>query len=295
MNEDFKNFKEDIEIKFTRLSKPILNNIDLPLSGLYNDINNQEFSNFPLKNKFKNFGLSSPDFMGTENLFLLNNSFGKLLTEEIIEGLVILTNMSNREITLFNLEISFNYEEKKAEKNNNNEKYQKTLSINLPGPDNSLLFLPKKTYSIKIQNYLKFSGKYTITVNFKTKCPIYTQQYFSSKLKTKIKDNYKDYIINKDNQIELINNKIFSFVVNYPFAIREVFRLNQMKEEYFIEINIKNTSKNFLTLPDLIIVPKTRNKNHIKPAINLKQIQINENDPEIGGISNNSNSKFISK
>ena len=288
MIEEFKNFKEDIDIKFTRLSKPILNNIDLPLSGLYNDINNQEFSNFPLKNKFKNFGLSSPDFMGTENLFLLNNSFGKLLTEEIIEGLVILTNMSNREITLFNLEISFNYEEKKAEKNKNNEKYQKTLSINLPGPDNILLFLPKQTYSIKIQNYLKYSGKYTITVAFKTKCPIYTQQYLSSKQKTKTKENHKDYIINKENQIELINNKIFSFVVNFPFAIREFFRLNQMKEEYFIEINIKNTSKNYLTLPDLIIVPKTRNKYHIKPTINLKQIQINENDPEIGGVSNNS-------
>ena len=286
MNEDFKYLKEDIEIKFTRLSKPLLNNIDLPLSGLYNDINSQEYSNFPLKNKFRNFGISSPDFMGTENLFLLNNSFGKLLTEEIIEGLVMLTNKSNREITVFNLEISFNKEEKKTE--NNNEKYQKTLPISLPGQDNSLLFLPKQTFSVKIQNYLKFSGKYTINVNFKTKCPFYTQQYFSSKQKTKIKDNHKDFIINKDNQMELIINKIFSFQVYYPFVIKEVFRLNQMKEEYFIEINIKNQSMYFLTLPDLIIVPKIRNKNHIKPVINLKQIQINENDPEIGGVANNS-------
>ena len=219
MNEEFKNLKEDIDIKFTRLSKPILNNIDLPLSGLYNDINSQEYSNFPLKNKFKNFGISTPEYMGTENLFLLNNSFGKLLTEEVIEGLVILTNKSNREITISNLEISFNNEEKKTE--NNNEKYQKTLSINLPGPDNSLLFLPKQTFSIKIQNYLKYPGKYTINVNFKTKCPVYTQQYFSSKQKAKIKDFHKDFIINKDNQIELIINKIFSFQVYNPFIIKE--------------------------------------------------------------------------
>ena len=286
MNEEFKNLKEDIDIKFTRLSKPILNNIDLPLSGLYNDINSQEYSNFPLKNKFKNFGISTPEYMGTENLFLLNNSFGKLLTEEVIEGLVILTNKSNREITISNLEISFNNEEKKTE--NNNEKYQKTLSINLPGPDNSLLFLPKQTFSIKIQNYLKYPGKYTINVNFKIKCPVYTQQYFSSKQKAKIKDFHKDFIINKDNQIELIINKIFSFQVYNPFIIKEEFRLNQMKEEYLIEISIKNQSMYFLTLPDLIIVPKTRSKNHIKPVINLKKIQINENDPEIGGVPNNS-------
>ena len=200
--------------------------------------------------------------MGTENLFLLNNSFGKLLTEEVIEGLVILTNKSNREITISNLEISFNNEEKKTE--NNNEKYQKTLSINLPGPDNLLLFLPKQTFSIKIQNYLKYPGKYTINVNFKTKCPVYTQQYFSSKQKAKIKDFHKDFIINKDNQIELIINKIFSFQVYNPFIIKEEFRLNQMKEEYLIEISIKNQSMYFLTLPDLIIVPKTRSKNHIK-------------------------------
>ena len=61
-----------------------------------------------------------------------------------------------------------------------------------------------------------------------------------------------------------------------------------MKEEYLIEISIKNQSMYFLTLPDLIIVPKTRSKNHIKPVINLKKIQINENDPEIGGVPNNS-------
>ena len=52
MNEELK-INKDIDIKFTRLSKPILNNIDLPLSGLYNDINSKEYSNFPLKNKFK--------------------------------------------------------------------------------------------------------------------------------------------------------------------------------------------------------------------------------------------------
>ena len=39
MSEEIKPDK-DIDIKFIRLSKPILNYLDLPLSGVYNDINN---------------------------------------------------------------------------------------------------------------------------------------------------------------------------------------------------------------------------------------------------------------
>ena len=287
MNDEF---KKDIDIKFCRLSKPILNTTDLPLSGIYNDINIKEYPNFPLKNKFKNFGVSSPDYIGANNLFQLNSSFGKLLTEETIEGLVILTNVSIREITIINLEISFNFEETKEEYKNNINKgeYKKTLPITLPGQNNSLLILPSQSFSIKIQNYLKYSGKYTINVNFRTKCPFYTQYYYSHKLKTKLKNNNKDYIINKDNKIEYIISKVFSFIVNYPFAIKAVFRMNQIKEEYFIEINITNQSIYILTLPDLIITPKIRKNNVLKPELNLKQIQINENDPEIGGIPNNS-------
>jgi hypothetical protein len=288
MSEELKPYK-DIDIKFTRLSKPILNTIDLPLSGLYNDINNKEFSNFPLKNKFKNFGISSPDHIGLENIFQLNNSFGRLLTEEILEGLIILTNISNKEITILNLEITFNVEEIKTEKEKNKEKnkekQKKTLPINLPGPDNSLLFLPNQSFSIKIQNYLKYSGKYTINVNFRTKCPIYTQQFYTLKQRLKLKEKY---IVNKDNQIEFMLNKIFSFLVSYPFNIKSSFRMNQMKEEYFIDINIKNESRYTLTLPDLIIIPKNRNKIHFKPVLNLQQIQNTENNPENGGYQNNS-------
>ena len=83
---------QDIDINFTRLLKPKFNNLDLPLSGLYNDINNIESPNFPLKNKFNNFTSPSGGGLGLENLFLLKNSFEKLITEETLEGLIILTN-----------------------------------------------------------------------------------------------------------------------------------------------------------------------------------------------------------
>ena len=286
MSDELK-IQKDIDIKFTRLLKPILNNIDLPLSGIYNNRNNIEFPNFPLKKKFKNFGICPPEHLGIENLFQLNTSFGRPLIEEKMEGLIILTNISSRDFTIINLEISFNCDEKKASKDKNNEKYNKLLSIHLPDSNNSLFLSPNQSYYIKIQNYIKYSGKYTINVSFRVKSLFYTQQYNLLKQKEKLKKNPKDYIINKDNQIELLFYKKFNFNAYCPFHIKEVFRLNQMKEEYFIEINIKNQSMSILTLLDLIIMPKKRNKNILKPIINLQEIQDNENDPSLGGYENN--------
>jgi hypothetical protein len=216
MQEEFK-ILQDIEIKFTRLTKPLMNNLDLPLSGLYNDINNKEYQNFPLKNKFKNFGISTPEYLGVENIFQLNSSFGKLLEGETIEGLVILTNNSDRDITINNLEIVLNLEEEG--KSINNENMKKTIPILFPGPDNSLLLEPKNSYSIKVQDDLNFCGKHTITVNFKSQCPFYNQQYNYFKQKGRTKDLNKYFVINDSNRVELINTHIFWFEVNFPFAI----------------------------------------------------------------------------
>lgn len=286
MSEELK-IQKDINITFTRLLKPILNNIDLPLSGIYNNMNNNEFPNFPLKNKCKNFGICPPEHFGIENLFQLNTSVGRLLTEEKIEGLIILTNISSRDVTIINLEISINYDEKKESKEKNNDEYNKSFYINLPDSNNVLFLSPNQSYSIIIQQDIKYSGKYIINVRFKAKSLLNTQQYNLLKQKEKLKKKPKDYIINKDNQIELSYNKKFNFIAYCPFHIKEVFRLNQMKEEYFIEINIKNQSDSIIALPDLIIKPKKRNKNILKPIINLQEIQNNENDPSLGGYKNN--------
>ena len=287
MVEEFKLIK-DIDIKFTRISKPSLNILDVPLSGLYNDINNIESSKFPLKNKFKNFCISSPDCLGLENLFQLNSSFGKILTEEKLEGLIILTNISKREVTIVNLEITVKCEDEKKEKGKSSEIPEKTYSIPLNGNNNSLLLFPNKSYSIKIDFNLKYTGKNIIKVNFRTKCPYYTQQYYFIKQRNRIKENNEIFILNKENQIEFVQKKNFSFQVNHPFIIKENFRFNKMKEEYFIVINIKNQSKYTLTLPDLIIMPKTRNNIILKPLINIQEIQNTENKYELGGIENTS-------
>ena len=268
---------QDIDINFTRLLKPKFNNLDLPLSGLYNDINNIESPNFPLKNKFNNFTTSAGGGLGLENLFLLKNSFEKLITEETLEGLIILTNNSKRDVIIKNLEISLNF-----------ETHQRTLSIPLPDRDNTLFLSKNKSYSIKIKNNLKKQGKYSFEVKFWTKCAFYDQQYYSLKQRARVKESNKYKII--DNHVEYYNNKIFSFSVNDPFDIKTKFGMSRIKEEYFIEINIKNKTNYYLTIPDLIIKPKQKNNIILKPVSTLEEMQINFDG---NNSNNNDNNNFL--
>ena len=275
---------QDIDINFTRLLKPKFNNLDLPLSGLYNDINNIESPNFPLKNKFNNFTTSAGGGLGLENLFLLKNSFEKLITEETLEGLIILTNNSKRDVIIKNLEISLNF-----------ETHQRTLSIPLPDRDNTLFLSKNKSYSIKIKNNLKKQGKYSFEVKFWTKCAFYDQQYYSLKQRARVKESNKYKII--DNHVEYYNNKIFSFSVNDPFDIKTKFGMSRIKEEYFIEINIKNKTNYYLTIPDLIIKPKQKNNIILKPVSTLEEMQLNFDGNNNNNDNNNNflnNTKIIS-
>ena len=261
MIEELKIYK-DIDVNFIRLTKPSFNSLDLPLSGLYNDIDNIEYHNYPLKNKIKNFTTPLGGGIGVENLFMLKNSFDKLLTEEILEGLIIFSNNSERDITIKNLEISLIFETQ-----------QKTSNISLPDKDNTLFLSRNQSYSLKIKNFLKKKGKYSYEVKFWTKSFFYDQQYNIMKQKVKIKESKKYKI--EDYHVEYYNNKIFNFHVNDPFVIKPKFMMNQMKEEYFIEINIKNNTNDNLTIPDLIIKPKQRNNIYLKPVSTLEEMQLN--------------------
>ena len=156
------------------------------------------------------------------------------------------------------------------------EKHQKTMAIPLPDKDSTLFLSKSQSYSIKFKNYLKKSGKYSLDVKFWTKCDFYDQQYYitSQRIRIKYSDKYK--IIG--NHVEYYNNIIFNFSVNEPFEIKPIFKVNQMKEEFFIEINIKNKSTYNLTIPDLIIKPKQRNNLFLKPVTTLEELQLNIDD-----------------
>ena len=111
-------YKEDIEIKFYRLSYPILNTSNLPLSGIYQP--EQGNSLFPFENKFSNF-----DIGNLENFFSFNSSFGKVFLHEKLEGLIIFSNNSDNHITIKDLDINIIIEPIKDSKN---KKQRKTHS-----------------------------------------------------------------------------------------------------------------------------------------------------------------------
>ena len=115
-----------LEIKFYRLTSPLLNYSNIPLSGIYNPLDNEESKEYSLNNKFKNFDLGSTDFINIENLLSITNSqCEKVLIEEKMETLLTFINTSKEELTIKNLEITLISEEKK------NKNMDKPLDVDL--------------------------------------------------------------------------------------------------------------------------------------------------------------------
>ena len=73
---------KDIDIKFHRLATPSMNSLFIPLSGLYNPIDNIESEKYVLNNKFKNFEITSNKCANIETLLTINNSVGRIFTNE---------------------------------------------------------------------------------------------------------------------------------------------------------------------------------------------------------------------
>ena len=88
---ELKNLK-DIEVKFHRLTFPTLNTLDLPLSGLYNPINNKESTDFLLSNQLYNFEITQNNAPNINNFFTYNGAYKEIFINDIFEGLIIFLN-----------------------------------------------------------------------------------------------------------------------------------------------------------------------------------------------------------
>ena len=240
---------KDIEIKFYRLSLPIFNISNFPLSGLYHNMNSIEDKAYSLKNKFTYFDISNT--IGSENIFSLSSSFGKVFLKEKLDGLIIFSNISDNFITIRDLEIAIIIENKQDEKNTENKQI---LDIKLP--PNGIQIKPKQSYSVKMSISLDYLSKYTIDINLKTRSTAYNTQFNTLKLKGMIKDKTKDYHIIDDKIVEAFNNKKLTFEVNNPFKVYEKFYNYQMNSCY-IETKIKNNTIYPLTIYNLNLFPKT--------------------------------------
>ena len=234
---------KDIEIKFYRLSYPILNTSNLPLSGIYQPepLNSQ----FPFENKFTKFSIGN-----LENFFSFNSSFGKVFLLEKLEGLIIFANNSDNHITIKDLDINIIIEPMKDSK-----KIQKKIS-DVKLPPSGIQIRPKNAFSVKMEIFLDIVGKYMIDINLRVRSSAYNTLYNTLKLKGKVRDSPKEFRI-VDGNVESLNNKKLTFDVNYPFKIKEVFH-NKQLNECFIDIKIKNNTIYPITICDLFLSPKLK-------------------------------------
>ena len=265
-NQEFKAPK-DIEIKFLRLLPPNLNTYNLPLNGIYNDIDNiEEDLENPLQNKFSNFDLSD---INIENLLSLPSIFGRVFHKEILEGLIMFINTSDNKILLKKLEVLLTIDEKPETRT---KKQKKIIDLKLP--KDGVILNKKEVYSVKFVSKLDYASKYTIFIDLKVRSPLYDNLYYQAKLKNLVKDSPNDYEIVGEN-IEISNCKKLTFEVTYPFKAIEKFHNYQMNN-CFIEIKIINNSIYPLTLTDLYLTPKSKPDYKILLVDDLEELSKNQ-------------------
>ena len=235
---------KDIEIKFYRLIPPSFTTSDLPLSGLYQT--QSGINDFNVQKKISKTGIG-----GLDNFFTLGTVFGKVFLSEKLEGLIIFSNISDNFITIKDLDINIIVEPIKDTKNKNQKKL---TDVKLP--PNGVQIRPKMTFSVKMGISLDFVGKYTIDINLRVRSSAYNTLYNTLKLKGKVRDSPKEFLI-VDGNVECLNNKKLTFDVNNPFKIEEEFHNYQLKECY-IGIIIKNITIYPLTIYNLHLSAKIK-------------------------------------
>ena len=234
-------FPQFINLKCLRLNPPNLNKLITPLNGLYNDINNKEDINvFPLEKKTSNFSLSSNN-LNIENVFIINEKFGKVYFSEIFEAILIFINTSKYyEIELKNIEIVIAIEVKK-----------KLLRVRFQSdiPQNIIYIKPLESYGIKIRFKIETNYKYLIDTYAICQCKYYDEIIAKD-------DNKGLYrIFNKTEKYQISNGRVelnfvrrFTFDGLTPFSTQEKY-INQLKN-CIIEQTIKNISNFTLVLND---------------------------------------------
>ena len=101
---EFPRDENDFDIKFFRIHPSLLNILNTPLNGIYQnpDLIEEEPK---LENKFKNFDISP--IYSIDNLLILNPSFGRIFVNETLDGLITFHNRSGHQKQIKDLEVIF--------------------------------------------------------------------------------------------------------------------------------------------------------------------------------------------
>ena len=273
--------KKEVEIKFFRLSPPVLVTSP-PLSGIYHNIDSIEDPENIIDNKFTNFEINTLSPYTNQSLFSLSPSFGRVFHKEILEGLLTFKNKSDHEITLKTLEGSILVDEK-SETKTKNQKY--ILDIKLP--KEGIILDKSEVYSMKFVCKLEFASKYTIYIELKVKSATYDYQYNEAKQKNFVKDE-KDFIVDGESVIIPISKKL-TFDVIYPIKVYEKFHNYQMNT-CFIELQIINISIYPLTLTDLYLNPKSKPEEKLLLVDSLQELSKNQSQNLFSDLNFQSNS-----
>ncbi len=273
--------KKEVEIKFFRLSPPVLVTSP-PLSGIYHNIDSIEDPENIIDNKFTNFEINTLSPYTNQSLFSLSPSFGRVFHKEILEGLLTFKNKSDHEITLKTLEGSILVDEK-SETKTKNQKY--ILDIKLP--KEGIILDKSEVYSMKFVCKLEFASKYTIYIELKVKSATYDYQYNEAKQKNLVKDE-KDFIVDGESVIIPISKKL-TFDVIYPIKVYEKFHNYQMNT-CFIELQIINISIYPLTLTDLYLNPKSKPEEKQLLVDSLQELSKNQSQNLFSDLNFQSNS-----
>ena len=263
-NEELK-VPKDIEIKFHRLIPPSLNSLFLPLSGVYNPIDNEESSEYSLKYKYKNYDLSPNNFVNITNLMTINNNFGKIFINEQLEGLIIFSNISNNEITIKNILISLIKVE--------DYRIQQPFEINFP--DDPITIPPYKSYSLFLRAPISYISKYKIEIFYYKLSPAYDDYYHKVNQRNIVKENANNYKI-IEGHVEFYNSKTFSFESIKPFKISEFFHDLEVNKS-LIEIRILNNFTFPITILEVFLTPNNNKNEKIPLVLNLEQMAKNNN------------------
>ena len=269
MSQQKQDQKKDIDIRFLRLSQPLLNTFSTPLSGSYSSQNLKQDSNFPLlKNKFADFNVVDPGEINSENLFILNTAFGKIYSTEYLEAIISFVNVADFEISLTKLNITLRVCKKPE---TNAKEMERNVPIELP--NKKVTLLPGQCHCTLIKVYMEIVSKYTIEIKLTTISPTYTSEYNVGKQrgimnpKVDIFDviPYKDSYGQDREIVQFVFNKKLTFDAAYPFQISDRF-FNQQMENCLIEESINNMAIYPLAILDITLTPKS-NKKYKIPCI----------------------------
>ena len=257
---------KDIDIKFHRFIFPLLNNYDVPLNGLYNPIDNLESPEYPLINIFNNFDISPNSCANIENLLNINKNYLVIYIDEIFEGLLIIKNKSEKEMTVKDIKIELKIGEKEL------RNIEFPIEANIP--NNPITIPSNDSYCLKVKSRLNYQAtNYRLEVYFHAKSPIYDQIYNKTKQKSIFKNSPIFTVIN--NSLEYIFKKNILFKVYSPFDVNEIFH-NLKENKCLIEIRISNNIFTPLSILDVYLVPKKKPKERIDPIHNLEEIKCNK-------------------